>query len=261
MDDPALGPTAVPLAVAVPDASQMSVVVPPGAIAGQSLEIQAPGSAQRFTVSIPPGVEPGQSFLVNIPRVSVVPMFTVTSVAVQYPAGSSAQTVLNHETNSGVFSLYNQARWVKIFAFLDFSVILIVTIRDSKLFLMHTLLSALSCPLPSGLYFGMIFIIMPIAGIQGARKYSVQFIYAYMFFLFLEVLRMGAAVVQVISSGSGMLVLPLLNAFVNGYILYLTTQLTRGINALKVASPADLELLRNPSSRSTEEVTHSRVVV
>jgi hypothetical protein len=105
---------------------------------GQSLEIQAPGSAQKFSVCIPAGVQPGQSFLANLPN----SLPTVAVVAQQPPLPIvhhiHVSAVLSEVTNRGVFALYNQGRWIKIFAFLDCAFIVISAFRErEKFFLLY----------------------------------------------------------------------------------------------------------------------------
>jgi len=54
------------------DTTQMQVQVPPGATAGQMLQVQGP-SGQLVQVQIPAGVPPGQNFLIQLPAVAEVP--------------------------------------------------------------------------------------------------------------------------------------------------------------------------------------------
>jgi hypothetical protein len=88
---------------------------------------------------------------------------------------------------------------------------------------MHTLKTEVvrihRCPFLVGLYFTLVLIILPFAGIQGARQYNVRYLHVYMVFLILELVK---SVVVMITRK--FFLIPLLNIFVSGYILHLSNQ-------------------------------------
>ena len=68
--------------------SSMTITVPEGAAAGQTLTVQAP-TGQTLSVQVPPGAAPGSQFVVSMPA----PAPVVQAVAAQHVAQPVANAV------------------------------------------------------------------------------------------------------------------------------------------------------------------------